>query len=251
MLIAVIALLGALEFYRLVARSKGPPLTYLGLLFTLLFVLSPHCPYYMENPLFTPLLVTAAVVCSLIWLVFRSPREESFTSCLWTLGGIFYVGWMLSYLVVLRGMEHGMEWVFLALLTIFASDTFAFFVGRAWGRHPLAAMVSPRKTWEGVVAGFLGGMAACLLLVFIFSTLSYLPLGYGGAAFLGFFISLFAQLGDLVESLLKRNAGVKDSGRLIPGHGGILDRMDSVIFVGVLVYYYALSNSAGWLNWLP
>ena len=244
LLIASIALLGVLEFYRMIAPSKGPPLIYLGLGFTLLFVLSPH---YAEDPRLMPLLVTAAVFFTLVWLVFRSQREEAFTSWVWTLAGMFYVGWMLSYFVALRSMENGMEWVFLALLSTFASDTSAFFAGRALGKHPLARGISPWKTWEGAIAGLLGAIIACLILAIVLQDLN---LGYQKAILLGFLISLFAQLGDLVESLLKRNMGVKDSGKLIPGHGGILDRIDSVVFVGALVYYYAISNNAGWLNWL-
>ncbi len=235
LLIATAALVGVFEFYRMVARSHGPPLIYLGLFFTLLFILSPH---YAQDPRLVPLLVTLALTFSLIWLVvFYRRREEAFTSWAWTLAGVFYVGWMLSYFVALRRMDNGMEWVFFALFTAFASDTSAFFVGRALGKHPMAPSISPGKTWEGAIAGFLGAIVASSILAIVFDNL---PLAYAGAVALGFVISLFAQLGDLVESLLKRNLGVKDSGNLMPGHGGVLDRVDSVVFVGALVYYYVI-----------
>jgi phosphatidate cytidylyltransferase len=239
-LVAVFALLGVFEFYRLVAHPQGP-LIYLGLGFTLLLVLSP---LYAQDPRLMPLLVTSAVFFPLGWLILRPEKEKAFVNWVWMLAGMFYVGWMLSYFVALRNMDNGMQWVFLALLPIFASDSSAFLAGRAWGKHLLAKDISPGKTWEGAIAGLLGAIIACLILNIVLPDLN---LGYPRAVLLGFLISLFAQLGDLVESLLKRNMGVKDSGKLIPGHGGILDRMDSLVFVGALVYYYALLSSTGWL----
>ena len=126
--------------------------------------------------------------------------------------------------------------VFLALFTTFSSDTTAFFVGRALGKHHLAPRISPGKTWEGAIAGVFGSIIVSLILVNLFG----LPLSYGWTILLGLLVSIFGQLGDLVESLLKRNMGVKDSGRLISGHGGFLDRIDSVVFAGIVVYYYVL-----------
>jgi len=229
LLIAVMAALGSWEFYRMTRQSKIQPITYFGMVWVLFFVLSPHCPY----PLTTPFLITSAIVISLIWLLFRSPREQAFTNWAWTMAGIFYIGWMLSYWVELRNMEAGKELVFWAMFTTFASDTSAFFVGRTWGRHALAPAISAGKTWEGAIGGLLASVVASLILSIIFP----LPFSYWQVALLGFIISVFAQLGDLVESLLKRNIGVKDAGKLIPGHGGVLDRIDSLIFTGVIVYY--------------
>jgi phosphatidate cytidylyltransferase len=142
-------------------------------------------------------------------------------------------------LVALRGIklpgteEAGRNLVFLALATNFGSDTSAFFVGRALGRHKLAPNISPGKTWEGTIAGVFGAIIISLLFTML------IPISYWQAIILGFLVSAFGQLGDLVESLLKRNMKVKDSGGLLPGHGGALDRMDSVVFASVVVYYYA------------
>lgn len=239
LLIAIWGVLAVFEFYRLVAASKVPPLTYFGLIWTLLFILSPHFDYEVITP---PLLVSA-VVLPLIWLVLRPQKETAFASWAWTIAGILYVGWLLSYLVALRNMdlvnlEVGRNWVFFALFTNFGSDTVAFFVGRAWGKRHLAPSISPGKTWEGAIAGVFGAIIVSLIVVMLFN----LPLNYGQAVLLGLLVSIFGQLGDLVESLLKRNMGVKESGRLIPGHGGLLDRIDSVTFAGVVVYYYVQFN---------
>ena len=241
-LVAIWGVLAVFEFYRMVATAKVPPLTYFGLIWTLLFILSPHFNYDTV----IPLLLTSAVILSLIWLLLRRQKEGAFIGWAWTIAGILYVGWLLSYLVALRGLDAGRDWVFFALFTTFGSDTAAFFAGRALGRHHLAPSISPGKTWEGAIAGVFGAIIVSLLLVALLS----LPLGYGQAILLGLIVSTFGQLGDLVESLLKRNMGVKESGKLIPGHGGVLDRMDSIVFAGIVVYYCVLALNAGWLNWL-
>lgn len=228
-LVATMATLGSIEFYRMGRQANIQPITYFGVAWVLLLVLSPHCPYAIA----TPSIITSAVIISLIWTLFRSAKEQTFSNWAWTIAGIFYVGWMLSHWVELRILEKGREWVFLAVFTTIASDTSAFFVGRAWGKHPLAPTISPGKTWEGATGGLIGAITASLILRAIFP----LPINYWQTALLGGAVSIFAQLGDLVESLLKRNTGTKDSGKLLPGHGGILDRIDSMIFSGVVVYY--------------
>lgn len=241
-LVAVFGLLAAFEFYSIASRKKIPPFTILGLIWTLLFILNPHFDYVIT----IPLLLTSAVVLSLIWLLRRPQQEGAFIGWAWTLAGILYIGWLLSYLVALRGLDSGRDWVFLALFITFASDTTAFFAGRAWGKHHLAPRISPRKTWEGAVAGVLGAIIASLALVIFFN----LPLSHWQAGLLGLLVSVFGQLGDLAESLFKRNMGVKESGKLLPGHGGALDRIDSVVFASVVAYYFVLAYNAGWLNWL-
>ena len=229
-LVAIWGLLAVFEFYQLVNTSKVPPLTYFGLIWTLLFILNPHFNYDFT----LPILLTLAVILPLLWLLLHPQKSGAFTGWAWTIAGILYIGWLLSYFVALRGLEDGRDWVFLALFAIFGSDTAAFFVGRALGKHKLAPHISPGKTWEGAIAGVFGGIIISLVL----DNLLGLPLGYGGAILLGLLVSIFGQLGDLVESLLKRHTGVKDSGKLIPGHGGFLDRIDSVVFAGIVVYYY-------------
>jgi len=228
-LVAIWGLLAAFEFYRMVAASEAAPLTYFGMLWILFFIITPHFDYD-----FLPsLLLTSAVVLSLICMVLRKQREKAFTGWVWTVAGILYIGFLLSYLVALR-LEAGKGWVFLALFATFGCDIAAFLFGRALGRHRMAPRISPKKTWEGAVAGVFGSVIVSVVVVSLFN----LPLGYGQAVLLGFLVSIFAQFGDLVESLLKRNVGVKESGRLMPGHGGLLDRMDSVVFAGVVVYFY-------------
>ena len=243
LLIAAAALAGTYEFYHMANFERKAPLLYLGLLWSLALVLSPL--YQDINIL--PIVISAAILVSLIWLLLRPSREKAFHDWAWMIVGALYVGWMLSYWLNLRGLEDGRNWVYLAMLTTFANDTGAFFIGRARGKHKLAPTVSPSKTWEGSIGGLLCSIAAAVVIAAILNQLSQqfeqippFTFRYWQIILLGFLISLFAQLGDLVESLLKRNMGVKESGNLLPGHGGILDRFDSLIFVGTVVYYYVI-----------
>ncbi len=243
-LIAIWGLLAVFEFYRLVAASKVTPLTYFGLIWTLLFILNPHFDYALPMPL----LLTSIVILPLIWFILRPQKEQAFVSWTWTIAGILYVGWLLSYWVALRGLDDSRNWIFFALFITFASDTSAFFIGRALGKHHLAPRISPGKTWEGAIAGVFS--AIIISLLFILPSPLGLPLSWWQTILLGLVVSIFGQLGDLVESLFKRNMGVKEASKLIPGHGGALDRIDSVVFAGIVVYYYVLSYNNGWLSWL-
>ena len=243
-LIVIFGILAAIEFYRMVATSKAPPLTYFGLIFTALFILSRNSELlsvlepHFNLDLLTPLLLTLAVVLSLIGLLARRQKEGAFTSWIWTIAGIFYVGWLLSHLVALRGLDDGRNWVFFVLFVTWVSDSSAFFIGRALGKHYLAPNISPGKTWEGAIGGVCG--AILMSILFFAPTPFQLPLVCWQAILLSILVSVFGQVGDLVESLLKRNMGVKDSGTLMPGHGGLLDRIDSVVFAGIVVYYYVI-----------
>ena len=248
LLVAIWGLLAVYEFYRLVS-AKIIPLTYLGLILTLLFILSPHFDY---NRLL-PLLITLTVVIPLVWLLMSSRKELAFIRWAWTIAGIMYIGWLLSHFVALSILENGRNWVFLAFSVTFASDTGAFFIGRAVGKRRLAPFISPGKTWEGAVGGVFSAAIASLFFasptLFTLTNPFYIAgFSWWQALLLGLAVSIFGQLGDLVESLFKRNMGVKESGRAIPGHGGFLDRIDSVLFAGIAVYYFAWLSEAGWLN---
>jgi len=252
--VGVILVVAALEFYAVVAPASGnPSLTEnplaaiaqrplprllnqrpLGLLGAALIALLVAGAHHRAD-WWTGALALAAVLPSL-WLIVRGETQRGLSDWLVTVGGVLYVGWLGSYLIPLRQLDQDGQWVFLAVFAAFASDTGAYFVGLAVGRTPLAPRISPSKTVEGSLGGLLCGAAAVPLLSYALG----LDVSAGPLIPLAVLVPVAAQLGDLAESLLKRGAGVKDAGVLVPGHGGVLDRLDSLLFVVPMVYYYAL-----------
>ncbi|MYC35349.1 MAG: phosphatidate cytidylyltransferase [Chloroflexi bacterium] len=161
---------------------------------------------------------------------------------LFLLLGPVYIGFLLGHGLAMRDLsggdgDLGQAWLLFTLLVVFACDTGAFAVGRLVGRHRMAPRISPNKTWEGAVGGLAASMGAALLVGLVFD----LALPVWQQALIGAVASVAAQVGDLFESALKRAANVKDSGSIMPGHGGILDRMDSILFALPAVFYMLLA----------
>ena len=154
--------------------------------------------------------------------------------------GMIWIGGFLAFLPLLRRLDHGVAWIFLALAIPWLGDTGAYFAGRAFGRHKLYELISPKRTLEG----YAGGLVTATLGVFIVRASGLSVLSPLDCLLIGLVIGTAAVLGDLAESLLKRAFGVKDSGRIMPGHGGLLDRIDSLLFVVPLLYGYALYTTA-------
>ena len=238
-LAGVVAVVGVYEFYRITGVAKSLPLTIFGVIFTALFIVRAYYP----DTIGLPILLATGVGLSLTVLIFLPKEEGLYARWAYMVGGALYVGFLLSFLAATRlepgtmaFPNAGRDFVYLALLSTFGSDTAAYFVGKAIGKHKMAPSISPHKTWEGAVAGLAGGGLVAWL--FTLATPLQVPLNWWQAILLGLLVSAFGQVGDLAESLLKRNCGVKDSGVLMPGHGGILDRLDSVLFAGVVVYLW-------------
>ncbi|MGH7619377.1 MAG: phosphatidate cytidylyltransferase, partial [Gemmatimonadaceae bacterium] len=265
-LIAIASALAAWEFYR-IARAGGlDPLDNAGIVIAGLIPLVVHARYLgLYNPDRTPgpaslvALVLVGLFTAVIWL--RGVDGKPLGAVAATALGAAYTGGLLSFGYAIRNHEYAFapatlrlgSWtptvpsggllVLLPVLLTWASDIGAFTVGRAMGRRKLIPAVSPGKTVEGAI----GGLVACMLLAWVYAQFVLRPaahLGFRwspfGALAFGALASVAAQLGDLTESLMKREGGVKDSSHLIPGHGGVLDRLDSLFFV-LPVSYVALS----------
>jgi phosphatidate cytidylyltransferase len=194
-------------------------------------------------PTATPPLFTAVVLATLIVaLAAPGPFAPRVDRVLGTLFAVAYLGLTGGYLgalgtVQLPGATDRGDMLILAMVAVYVGDIFALYGGRAFGRHKLAPVISPKKTWEGAIAGLVGSAAGSLLAPFWFARA--LPVHHALA--LGLLLGSVGIAGDLAESLLKRAADVKDSGTLLPGHGGVLDRVDSLLFAAPVVYcYYAL-----------
>ena len=167
----------------------------------------------------------------LIWILFFHPNCSLVEMAMGFLG-TSYVG-LFVYVYLLRTLPGGWIWIVFMLTGTWVNDTAAYFVGKFLGRRRLVPSLSPGKTLEGAVGGILGSLLVAIGFIFIYPSLPLLPL-----LVLGLLVGVAAQVGDLVESVFKRQVGVKDAGNLIPGHGGMLDRLDSMLFTAPLVYYY-------------
>lgn len=180
--------------------------------------------------------LTICAMCSFMWVLFVG-RQPYIANVATTLLGMVYCGWFPLHLIFLRdlsgaGYDSGLGFVVLMFMSIILTDIGCYYAGKKWGKHKLAPIVSPNKTIEGSIGG-----AVCSIVCAEVIGL-YLGAGWLISLFAGLICTIFAQIGDLCESLLKRDAGVKDSGDSLPGHGGFLDRTDSFIFTIPMMYYF-------------
>lgn len=239
LLVSVIATLAVLEFYEITRREHRMPNEVFGM--TAVAAMPLAAGWLGMSGLTAT--VTALVVVSLLWHLFFRSVAASDTAV--TVFGAVYVGFTLSHLVLIRELEAGTLLLLTAILSVWANDSFAYIVGATLGRHRMAPRVSPHKSWEGFAAGTIFTIAVWLAAYWVAERY------FGGSgialewhAAIGVAVSAAAVVGDLAESRLKREAGVKDSGRLLPGHGGFLDRHDSLILVSVVAYYLLLAAGA-------
>jgi phosphatidate cytidylyltransferase len=166
------------------------------------------------------------------WQILGSRSQTRVEDWLLPLAGALYIGWIGGYLYLVRALPRGAYRLFVAIAITIVTDSGGYFVGRAWGKRRLAPTISPGKTWEGL----LGGIVAALVAGPILSGLG--GMGWGHGAILGLLLSTLTPLGDLGVSMIKRQMGAKNTGSLIPGHGGILDRIDSHLIAAFVSYYY-------------
>ena len=243
LLLGLISGLGAWELYRMARAGGGTPFVAAGVIAAAAIPMLVHAEHvqWLRVPVSAATLAVLALLGASVWL--RGVDGKPLSAVAVTLFGVVYTGVMLSFGYALRyypyaiGDAAGAAVVLLPLLLTWASDTGAYFVGRAFGKRKLIPSVSPGKTVAGAVGAVVVTVLVCLaysrFLLRPAAQLAFSPLG---ALAFGLGVSVVAQLGDLVESLLKREAGVKDSSRILPGHGGILDRFDSLFFVLPVAY---------------
>ena len=237
LLVLATAALAAWELAVLQARAGLGTSLAVGLLAAWAFPLATA----LKNPGLSWALLALAVVIGLGRLVLRPERRGALAEWGTALAGGLYLGLLLAPSILVRERDHGLGWVLVLLLGAWACDTAAFVVGRRWGRRKLAPAISPGKSVEGVIAG----VGAAVLV----SVAAVGPMGQPLARLvgLGLVVGLGAVFGDLAESALKRQLGAKDAGWLMPGHGGLLDRMDSLLAVSFLGYLYlTLTDGTFW-----
>ena len=243
----LVVLLSTFELHAMMRHAGYRPLIVVSLGLSVLFLVAAM--FQKERLLLLEIGLGAAVLVPLPLLFFRKKLEGALVDWALTLSFSIYLGWSMSFFPLLRGYESsripglhgawfylpsGAWWTLVALLGVWGFDAAAFFTGHYFGRHKLAPRISPNKTWEGAVGGLVLSITAALLFTSI-------PLGVPWylATVLGILIGVAAVLGDLAESLIKRQTNVKDSGNIMPGHGGMLDRIDSLLFVVIVVYVFS------------
>ena len=228
-------LIAQYEYSRLhVHRAWYFPSAVVGSLASVGLGISSYYGYQLAMPV--GLLSIVGIVGLGYWITHNVSRAGRFTDPIIILFGTAYIGWMLSHLILLRGLEDGSALIFFVFLVTWASDTVAYYVGSTFGRHKLAPRVSPGKTIEGAIGGLVGSVVMAVIAKF-----GFVPwLDLLDCLTLGLLLGSLGQGGDLFESRLKRHAGVKDSGTILPGHGGLLDRLDSLIFTSPVFYYYVM-----------
>jgi len=175
-------------------------------------------------------------------LAYERGRDQSALDFGITVGGLGYIGWIGSYLLDLRNLPEGGWWFMLVMFCIWLGDTGAYSIGRAYGKHKMAPRLSPKKSWEGYAASVFTAMLGGMFFAYAFATYGNLAgkIAICQGAILGLILGALPPLGDLGESMIKRQSGIKDSSDMIPGHGGFFDRIDSWLWGAVIGYYFLI-----------
>ncbi len=250
---AIVAVLASYEYLQL-ATTPGPgetistriPLWWMAAGTVLLFVATlPNWPVEAQFPL-----LSALSIILFSWNGFRAHRDTLDRVLPDTAKGLFgliYVAYPLTLIPLLRGKEDGIALIVFLMVCVWSGDIAALYIGKNFGRHKLAPRLSPNKTWEGTIASVAGSVLAALLVVVIGDQLSargnttlHITQPLWQTLLLAVVLNIAAQIGDLLESAIKRGAGVKDSGTMLPGHGGILDRIDALLFAAPVLWYTLL-----------
>ncbi len=231
-IVLFLSIVGLKEFYR-AFKSVAKPIPIIGYGATIIYIL-----FIVPRQEYFSLFITILCVILLISLVFLFPKRNIMDIGL-TFFGIFYVSFLFSHIIFLRNIPNGIFLIWLIFISAWGSDTGAYFIGIWLGKHKLCPKLSPKKTIEGAIGGILGGSLLSLLYGYILQTYTLIDIEYISIICfaVGAIGAAFSQLGDLAASAIKRFTKIKDYGKLIPGHGGMMDRFDSILFTAPFVYY--------------
>ena len=227
--VGLVALLAGWEFGRMmkVGGYATTPFFTLGLI--ILLLLNSY-----RSDLSLECILSVILLSSVAWQLFQTDSASPTADWALTVIGGLYIGWGMAHLVALRQLANGLAWIWLVLLCTWGADTFAYLVGSRWGHHKLWPRLSPKKSWEGFMGSIGGSLLGATGVAILFN------LGWVTCLIIGALIPIVDLFGDMSISMMKRDVGIKDSSNLFPGHGGFLDRSDSLLFVSVVVYYYAV-----------
>lgn len=230
--IGALAAVGLYEYYAIARHRQITPETIGGIVAGTLVAFSG---WFNDAGITAATLYGACLFVALLHVLRGQRAVEGLAT---TIFGVFYVGWLPAHILLLHGYPYGPSLVTLLLVAVALTDSGAYLVGSTMGRHKLAPNISPNKTWEGSVGGLLAALAGMAVLHKLSTTSTVIvPLNLWQYLCIGATLSVVGQIGDLAESCLKRSAGVKDSGMVFPGHGGVLDRCDGFLFAAPALYY--------------
>ncbi len=249
LLVAVATIISLTELYSVLRHAGYQPRYVIGSINALLLCGAATLQGQVPIDLMS-VAVGSSIMLALLSEMPRPDRKRSLPGWAFTFVSAYYIGGLLSHYILLRRIDAplnegplsflnippGAAWIYTVMAITWLQDTAAYFVGRTYGRHQMAPILSPKKSWEGAAGGLLMSIAAAMLAAFLLG----LPISYTAAAIIGVIGGIAGQLGDLGESLIKRQIGIKDASHLIPGHGGILDRADSMLFTAPVIYYCCL-----------
>ncbi len=238
--VSIIAVVGLYEFYNSISKTKGiHPIKivgYLSVVPLLVLGLQKTGWYNIDIGIMTGISVCLIIFVSMAVIVFGHKKYNIVDVCA-TAFGIAYIPFLMSFLIMLRNMEYGNILIWLIFIGAWGTDTLAYTFGRLFGKRKIIPEISPKKT----IAGAIGGILGCILLMVIYGIIvnNYFDLNikYIALILLGLFCGVISQIGDWAASAIKRYVDVKDFGNIMPGHGGVLDRFDSILFVAPVIYY--------------
>ena len=236
--IALILGLAAYEYVQLFRSGGWQPAGFLVIAGTVALVAARHLGGLSHDGWLLPALVFLSMAAHLI--AYERGRDQAATDFGVTIGGIFYIGLLGSFLIPLRALPNGEWWVLVVLPAAWLADTGAYFIGSKYGRHKMTPRLSPNKSWEGYFGGIVFSVIGTPLLVQMYYQFGLDPsslITVGSALIIGILMSVIPTLGDLGESMIKRQMGKKDSGTVLPGHGGMFDRIDSWLWAAVFGYF--------------
>lgn len=240
-LIMALLTVAVIEFCQLMSKAQFSPTPAFGVALVWLALIDAQFPDW--RPFGYGILEPGLALILMGSVAWQLAHREGHPTANWALSvtGGLYLGWIGGYMLRLRNSPGGEWWIFTAIPAIMVADTAAYFIGGRWGEHKMAPTLSPGKTWEGFTAGVVLGPLAGMGLASLWRWLAGPPgLNWLAGLLVGGAVSVVAPVGDLVISMIKREVGAKDSGALFPGHGGALDRVDSILWAGVIGYYVSL-----------
>lgn len=230
----ILSLVGLYEYYKAINTTGVKTMNFIGFLFCIAFYVLQLL--YPSTEIFSKLM---AIMLLTLFTYEIFTLKNGVNGIVHTIFGFVYVTFLMSHILLINNLENAAVLIWLPFLTAWFTDSSAYFTGISIGKHKLSPLVSPKKTIEGALGGIIGSS----LLTTVFGVIiSYYnsSIGILNFIFIGLLCGVFSQLGDLAASYIKRHAKIKDFGNLIPGHGGILDRFDSILFTMPVVYYYFL-----------